>query len=208
MMAPHSPEERSFLQQVMSTRGGQLVLQCYQCGTCSGSCPVIEEMDYGPRRILHLIQQGRETAVLSSADMWRCVSCYSCASRCPQGIEITDLMEDLRRIATEKGYAHDAEAEFGQAFVETVQMHGRMYEPEVIGRYFARVLDLKALFSMLPLGVRIILKGKLPFLPEGIEDPEEIERMGLVESVRPRFATLLRFRTFQRRHGQHRDGGH
>ncbi len=57
-----------FLAEVLNTQGGKLVLQCYQCGTCSGSCPVIDEMEYGPRRILYLIQSGKEAEVLSSKD--------------------------------------------------------------------------------------------------------------------------------------------
>ena len=193
MAAGNQTDEKTFLQEVMETEGGRLVLQCYQCGTCSGSCPVIEEMDYGPRRILYLIQQNQEAAVLSSTDMWRCVSCYSCANRCPRDIQITDLMADLRRLSLAKGYAHDKEAEFAQAFAETIQMHGRMYEPEVIGRYYARVLDITGLLGMVPLGIKMLLKGKLPFLPDRLEDPKEIELMGVTDSVVPKIATGLRF---------------
>lgn len=193
MAAGNHTDEKTFLQEVLETQGGELVMQCYQCGTCSGSCPVIEEMDYGPRRIVYLIQQNQEEAVLSSADMWRCVSCYSCANRCPRGIEITDLMADLRRMALAKGYAHDKEAEFGQAFAETVQMHGRMFEPEVIGRYYARVLDIGGLVGMVPLGLKMLFKGKLPFLPDRVEDPQEIEKMGVTDSVMPKIATGLSF---------------
>jgi heterodisulfide reductase subunit C len=178
-----------FLQEVLATDGGELALQCYQCGTCSGSCPVIEEMTYGPRRILYLIQSGEEAMVLSSADIWRCVSCYSCANRCPQGIEITDLMADLRRLAVEKGYAHDKEAEFGQAFAETVQTHGRMYEPELMTRYYLRVLDIVSLLGMAPMGLKMIFKGKLPFFPERITDPDEIARLGVTRSTKLRVAT-------------------
>ena len=123
-----------FLLEVLATRGGKNVLQCYQCGTCSGSCPVLEEMEHGPRRILYMIQSGMEEAVLSSPDMWRCVSCYSCANRCPRGIEITDLMADLRRLAVKKGYVDDKEAVFGRAFAETVADNGRLYEPELLAR--------------------------------------------------------------------------
>ena len=193
MAAGNQTDEKTFLQEVMETEGGRLVLQCYQCGTCSGSCPVIEEMDYGPRRILYLIQQNQEAAVLSSTDMWRCVSCYSCANRCPRDIQITDLMADLRRLSLAKGYAHDKEAEFAQAFAETVQMHGRLFEPELIGRYYARVLDVVSLAGMVPLGIKMLLKGKLPFLPDRLEDPKEIELMGVTDSVVPKIATGLRF---------------
>jgi heterodisulfide reductase subunit C len=180
-----------FLRDVLATKGGRLVLQCYQCGTCSGSCPVLEEMTYGPRRLMHLIQSGREVEVLTSKDMWRCVSCYSCANRCPRGIEITDLMADLRRMAVERGYAQDKEAEFGLAFAETVQTHGRLFEPELLTRYYLRVLDLLSLVRMVPLGLRMLLKGKLPLLPERVDDPGEIADIDVVTSTKPKIASGL-----------------
>jgi heterodisulfide reductase subunit C len=180
-----------FLLEVLETRGGELVLQCYQCGTCSGSCPVIDEMDYGPRRIMHLIQAGEEATVLSSKDQWRCVSCYSCANRCPRGIEITDLMADLRRMAVAKGYADDNEAEFGQAFAETVQSHGRLFEAELLSRYFARALDVASMIKMVPMGLRMFLKGKVPLLPERVERPEEIKEINVTDSTKLRVGTRL-----------------
>jgi heterodisulfide reductase subunit C len=180
-----------FLIEILETQGGSQVLQCYQCGTCSGSCPVIDEMDYGPRRLMHLIQAGDEATVLSSKDMWRCVSCYSCANRCPRGIEITDLMADLRRLSLEKGYAHDNEAEFGLAFAETVQMHGRMFEPELLTRYYLRVLDLFSLAGLAPMGIKMLMRGKLPFLPDHVAHPEELKEIGVVDSIRLHFATGL-----------------
>jgi heterodisulfide reductase subunit C len=173
-----------FVAEVLSTEGGRLVLQCYQCGTCSGSCPVVDEMEHGPRRLVYMIQAGLEEEVLTSRDMWRCVSCYSCAHRCPRGIEITALMADLRRLAVEKGYAGygvrvvDREAEFGRAFMRTVGSHGRLYEPELLARYYARVLDVVSLLKMTPLGLRMLLKGKLPFLPERVTDPSGVAALG------------------------------
>jgi heterodisulfide reductase subunit C len=185
----------AFLNDVLKTQGGKLVLECYQCGTCSGSCPVIDEMEYGPRQIMHLIQLGKEAEVLSCRDMWRCVSCYACASRCPRSIEITDLMADLRRIAIDRGYASDKEAEFGLAFAQTLQAHGRLFEPELLVRYYARVLDLVSLIGMAPLGVKMLLKGKLPFRPERVEDPGEIAVIGVVRSTKPIIGSGLRRRT-------------
>lgn len=207
-MITDNTETTTFLDDVLSTQGGRLVAQCYQCGTCSGSCPVLEEMEYGPRRIVYLIQHNQEEMVLSSPDMFRCVSCFSCMNRCPRGIEITDLMADLRRMAVQRGYAHDKEAEFGQSFAETVQRTGRMFEPEVIIRYYARVLDITGLLGMVPLGIKMILKGKLPFLPERIEDAGEIERMEISDSVMPKFATFLRPAPNKRSNRKHKSDSH
>lgn len=171
-----------FLKEVLSRPGGETVLQCYQCGTCSGSCPVIEEMDYGPRRIMHMIHDGEEEAVLSSHDMWFCVSCYSCANRCPRDIPITDVMALLRSMAIEKDYQDDKEAQFGQAFAATVRQHGRMFEPELLIRYYLRVLDVLSLLQMVPLGLKMMLRGKIPILPERVRSPQELQRICVADS--------------------------
>ncbi len=176
-------EINSFLQEVLATRGGANVLECYQCGTCSGSCPVLEEMTHGPRRILYMIQNGMEHEVLSSPDIWRCVSCYSCMNRCPRDIEITDLMADLRRIAIQKGYVEDKEALFGRAFAETVAEHGRLFEPELLTRYYLRSLDVISLLGMVPLGIKMLLKRKLPFVPERIREPQDLRKIGVVPAT-------------------------
>lgn len=181
-----------FIVELQGRRGGDKVLQCYQCATCSGSCPVIDEMEYGPRRILHLIQMGEEATVLSSRDMWFCVSCYSCANRCPREIPITELMATLRELAVEKGYATDLEARFGQAFVATYQHYGRLFEPELMLRYYLRTLDLKGLLGMVPLALPMLLKGKLPFFPEKVREPAQIAALCpephpvLAEDARPK----------------------
>jgi len=172
-----------FLVEVMETRGGANVLECYQCGTCSGSCPVLEEMTHGPRRILYMIQNGMEEEVLSSPDIWRCVSCYSCMNRCPRDIEITDLMADLRRLAVQKGYVEDKEAVFGRAFAETVAENGRLFEPELLTRYYLRSWDVVSLLGMVPLGIKMLLKGKIPFVPERIKDPQDLDKVGVVSSA-------------------------
>ncbi len=170
-------EKNPFLVEMLARPGGDRVLQCIQCGTCSASCPVIEEMEYGPRRIMHLIQAGKEELLLASHDMWFCVSCYSCASRCPRDIHITDLMASLREMAEEKGYAQDKEAEFGQAFSATYQHHGRMFEPELMIRYYLRSFDIKGLLGMIPLVLPMLLKHKLPFWPERIKNPQDMEKI-------------------------------
>lgn len=163
-----------FVVELQGRRGGDKVLQCYQCATCSGSCPVIDEMQYGPRRILHMIQSGEEELVLSSRDMWFCVSCYSCASRCPREIPITELMATLREMAVEKGYAEDLEAEFGHSFMETYKHYGRLFEPELMIRYYLRTFDIKGLLGMIPLALPMVLKDKLPFFPERVKEPAQM----------------------------------
>lgn len=92
-----------FLAKVAALRGGERVVTCYACGTCSGSCPTVMDMDYGPGHILHMIQLGMEDEVLRSRGIWLCTACYLCTSRCPREIKITETMIGLRSLALARG---------------------------------------------------------------------------------------------------------
>jgi len=154
-------------------KGANLAL-CYQCGACSASCPTMDRMEYGPRKIMHMIHLGMAEEVLRSQDIWLCVSCYSCAARCPQGVEITEVMAALRNLAIARGLAKDKEATFSQIFVKVVQRYGRMYEPEMLLRYDASGISLGDLVKQAELGLRMLRKGKIGLLPERIEQVEEL----------------------------------
>ena len=84
-------------------RDGQQLVACYQCGTCSGTCPTASLMDYNPRRILHLLHLGLSDRALASRAIWLCTACYSCTSRCPRDIPISDAMRSLRSLAVSRG---------------------------------------------------------------------------------------------------------
>ena len=44
---------------------------------------------------LQMIRLGLADTVLRSHDMWMCVSCYTCSSRCPQGVRVAEVMNVL-----------------------------------------------------------------------------------------------------------------
>jgi heterodisulfide reductase subunit C len=153
---------------------------CFQCGVCSGSCPTASRMEYGPRRIMHMVRLGLIDPILQSRDIWVCVSCFSCAARCPQGVEIADVMSVLRNMALVRGTAKDEEATFSRTFVDVLQRHGRMYEMEVLLRYYAHKPGLSALNGLLRqagMGLNMFRKGKIALRPERIEHPEELQEI-------------------------------
>jgi heterodisulfide reductase subunit D len=102
-MTNRSVASEDLLAAVMELRGGERVIACYQCATCSGSCPTAPAMDYTPRQILHMLRLGLGERVLRSRGIWLCTSCYSCTARCPREIKITDAIISLRRLAVERG---------------------------------------------------------------------------------------------------------
>ena len=151
---------------------------CFQCGVCSGSCPTVSRMDYGPRKIMHMVRLGLAEQVLRSQDIWVCVSCFSCSARCPQGIEIADVMSVLRNLSLTKGMAKDDEATFSRTFVNVLRRHGRMYEMEILLRYYASKPGLAGLMGLVrqaELGINMFRKGKIALRPERIESISELQ---------------------------------
>jgi Fe-S oxidoreductase len=78
---------------------------CYQCGTCTSSCPSGRELYRGPRRLVRLILAGEIEAVLKSDDLWRCTECGTCSEVCRMGIDVAGIMHRLRRLEREHGGA-------------------------------------------------------------------------------------------------------
>ena len=85
---------------------GQNVSQCFQCGTCSASCPMTEYLDAMPRLVMHLLQFGQADALDGLNTAWVCASCHNCVVRCPRGIDIPRVMEALRQIKLRKNVDH------------------------------------------------------------------------------------------------------
>jgi len=163
-----------FRDEVVGLVGSLDLSYCFQCGVCSGSCPTISHMEYGPRKIIHMIHLGMAERVLQSPDIWLCVSCYMCAARCPQAIEITDIMGALRNMAVAKGLTRDKEAVFSNAFLQVLREHGYMYEPELLIRYYLSVLDVESMVKIAPLGIEMFLKNKIGLLPERVKNPRQL----------------------------------
>lgn len=159
----------------------EAVSVCYQCGTCSGSCPVAPAggMDYTPRTIMRMIQAGLEDEVLSSETVWTCAACYSCAVRCPRDIDITDIMIRLRNLALVRGYPPRTNVArrgriYNWDFMQIVRRFGRIYELELVLRYHLKTNPLN-LLGMAPVGLKMLRKGKLRFLPERAEGRKEVQ---------------------------------
>lgn len=72
---------------------------CYQCGKCSAGCPVASDADMTPREVLRHLQLGQVDPVLKSNMPWLCAGCGMCLARCPQSVDLPNLMLACRRAA-------------------------------------------------------------------------------------------------------------
>ena len=120
-----------------NVNGGAKMSMCMQCGMCSGSCPIGTEMDQGPRKLFMMIRAGMKDEVFNSSTIWNCTSCYNCVVRCPRGVPVTYIIQDLAAKAVELGYVKDVEnARFAKAFWWSATKFGRTDERLVTTKYY------------------------------------------------------------------------
>jgi heterodisulfide reductase subunit C len=82
----------------------QYVGVCYQCGVCTGGCPVGKlQWDFNPRRFIGKILQDELDDVINDSKIWLCASCHTCLERCPQRIEVSEIMVQLKNAAARMG---------------------------------------------------------------------------------------------------------
>lgn len=143
---------------------GQNVYLCNQCVKCTSGCPVAEFFDWQPNQIMRALQLGDADIALRSETPWLCASCQTCTTRCPQGLDVTAIMEFLTREALARGVkpAVPEVAQFNQAFMREVRLWRRAYELGLVAEMKLRTGHLT---QDLDLGLRMLRKRKMPFLP-------------------------------------------
>ena len=81
---------------------GQNVQECFQCGTCTASCPSAPRSSYRIRKFVRRALLGLEEEALTDPDLWLCTTCYSCTDRCPRDIAPTDVIMAMRNLAAQR----------------------------------------------------------------------------------------------------------
>jgi len=158
---------------------------CYHCHKCTAGCPVAADMEYGPDRILRLVQMGDEKRLFTSHDIWLCASCETCGTRCPNGIDIARVMDASRALALASGLviAEPDSVKFHKVFLYVVQNMGRMHEASLFAAY---KLWTRNLFADMDSGVSMILKGKIPIIPKPIKNRNEVKQVFKQQSMENR----------------------
>jgi len=171
--APVVPDS-AFLTAV-DAHSGECVSLCYQCRKCTNGCPLTFAMDLMPNQVMRMVQLGLEEEVLRSKTIWVCASCQTCTTRCPNDIDIAHLMDALRQLSRKASMVSEPKVlKFHQALLDSVRRHGQMFELGMVGRYKLTAMDP---FSGTKLGIELLKKGKLKFLPHNIKERKEVRDM-------------------------------
>jgi heterodisulfide reductase subunit C len=164
-----------FLDEIEAASGANVRI-CYQCGKCSAGCPVAYAMDLLPSQVMRLVQLGLKDEVLSSSTIWLCASCETCATRCPREIEIVEVMDALRRMASAEGFVHQVREVpvFVRTFLKNLSWFGRLYEAALVGAYNLKSGHIAKDIDKAP---EMLLKRKIALLPPRVKGKSEVRRI-------------------------------
>jgi heterodisulfide reductase subunit C2 len=159
-------EDMTFSEEVTCRHGGETLTSCYQCGTCASSCPVARlDPSFNPREVIKLSLLGEREEIVSGDAIWQCTSCFNCQERCPQNVEIADVIYALRNIAIEAGHSPNIYADFGSALVND----GRIVQ---ISKFVEKKREEYGLPALKPVGLEDLNKI---LVATGFTKPEKTE---------------------------------
>jgi succinate dehydrogenase / fumarate reductase iron-sulfur subunit len=182
-----SPEERDRLNQ-----NGNCIL----CGACYSECNAREVNPefVGPHalakaaRLVIDSRDGQTETRLENYNegiqgVWGCTRCYYCNAVCPMEVAPMDQITSIKQEILERKTAQDSRSiRHRKVLVELVKEGGwideRKFGLKVVGNSFR---DWQGIFSLGPLGLRMLARGKFPFGFEASEGTADVR--SLIESV-------------------------
>jgi len=82
--------------------GTSEIESCFNCGNCTAVCPLSENGNVFPRKLIRYAQLGDEERLSKMAEPWLCYYCGECSSTCPRNAGPGELMAALRRYSIAK----------------------------------------------------------------------------------------------------------
>lgn len=189
--------EREFLQSPAERDRLDQMGNCILCGACYSECNAREvNPDFvGPhalakaQRLVADSRDGRtgdrlEQYNQGTAGVWGCTRCYYCNSVCPMDVEPMEQISKIKQTILARDVPPASRAiRHRRTLVDLVQEGGwideRKFGLRVVGNNFR---DWQGLLSLGPLGLRMLARGKFPFLFEPSEGKETVR--SLIDSVK------------------------
>jgi heterodisulfide reductase subunit C len=115
--------DTKFREQIKSMPNSEELSACFACSTCTAACPIANIWQYKPHQLIRMIILGMKEEVLSSNEIWLCLTCFQCQERCPQKVRVTDIFFDCKNLAAEEGKVPPNIIGLGKELLEKGQLY-------------------------------------------------------------------------------------
>jgi len=101
----HTVSTDSLAEQVKAIPGGEMLMMCFSCGTCTSKCMIQEKLEpnYNPRRLIREAVFNLEETAFGDETTWLCTACDLCYPACPQEIHISGVITAVKQLAVAQG---------------------------------------------------------------------------------------------------------
>jgi heterodisulfide reductase subunit C len=155
---------------------GEKALLCDQCKKCTLGCPSAYAMRMKPHELMRAIQLGLSEEIFWSGTIWVCLSCETCNTRCPQGINILRLINGLRELSKEVDYynPYPAVPVLHRIFMALVRRFGKAYP---LGLTLLTHLGMLTPFKDMDIASPMLRRGKLKLFPRKSRGVKELRQV-------------------------------
>jgi heterodisulfide reductase subunit C len=112
-----------FREEISSMPNGEELSACFACSTCTAACPIANQWDFKPHQLIRMMLLGMRAEVLSSKEIWECLTCFECQERCPQKVRVTDIFFDCKNLAAEEGNIPENILALARSLIEKGQLY-------------------------------------------------------------------------------------
>jgi succinate dehydrogenase / fumarate reductase iron-sulfur subunit len=122
-------------------------------------------------------RQTRLREISERTGVWDCTHCGECSTRCPTETKPLERIEEIRVQAMADGHHGNAGARHALGFRESVGKRGFLDENWLALRSVG-FFNLSGLISLIPVGLRMMIRGKLPpLIPHSIDKVDEVKKI-------------------------------
>lgn len=170
---------------------------CVLCGSCISECrelayddgtylpPAMMNKAYRFERDSRDGDHGKRVLAALENNLWKCIHCQQCSTKCPKHIPVAEEISYLRRRALSMGQTKSEGARHAYSFYNDVKRTGLLNETMLALRTEGMV---KTAVNRTPFAVRMVAAGKMNplHMPRPVKGIDDVRRLYEFAAKQPR----------------------